>query len=233
MFATLNFGNPGELPLDDRDSADNIARNYRRLLAVTGATGRRLTEVHQVHGGDADVLTPDNPRDDNARDPRADAIVTNDPTVVLAIRTADCLPLLLASEDGTVVAAVHAGWRGIVAGVIPNAVAAMVRLGATGIVGAIGPCIGGEAFEVGEEVATQFEKTFTPDTLVVLRRPHWPKPHIDLKRAAFLQLAASPGAAGAQVLPNCTVSEPDLFFSHRRDNGRTGRMASVIAATAG
>jgi YfiH family protein len=228
MFASLNFGNPGEVPLDDRDPPENIERNFRRLLGVTGASGRQLIEVHQVHGGTVDTVTKQRPRADGP-DPKADAVVTDDPSLVLAVRTADCLPALLASADGRVVAALHAGWRGVIAGIVPNTLAAMAELGATDIVAAIGPCISGEAFEVGEEVAAEFERVFRPETLVVLRRPEWPKPHVDLKRAVFLQLAAG-GAAGAQVLPNCTVGEPALFFSHRRDQGRTGRMASVIGA---
>jgi hypothetical protein len=226
IFQSLNFGNPGELPLDDRDPPGNIERNFRRLLGVTGASGRRLVEVHQVHGGAVNVVTKARPRTEGP-DPKADAVVTDDPSLVLAVRTADCLPALLASTDGRVVAALHAGWRGVIAGIVPNTLAAMAELGATDIVAAIGPCISGEAFEVGEEVAAEFERVFRLETLVVLRRPEWPKPHIDLKRAVFLQLAAS-GAAGAQVLPNCTVGEPHLFFSHRRDHSRTGRMASVI-----
>ncbi|HZW07126.1 MAG TPA: peptidoglycan editing factor PgeF [Phycisphaerales bacterium] len=227
VYESLNFGSPGDVPLDDRDTAENVARNYRRLLAVVGATGRRLLEVYQVHGNAVDVVSRASPRPAGAPDPKADAIVTDDPATVVAVRTADCLPLLLASGDGRVVAAVHAGWRGVLAGIVQASVDAMRGLGADGVVGAIGPCICGEAFEVGEEVAEQFERVFRPETLVVLRRPQWPRPHIDLKRAVFLQLAAS-GAAGAQVLPNCTYSEPELFFSHRRSR-KTGRMAAVIA----
>ncbi|HYD01087.1 MAG TPA: peptidoglycan editing factor PgeF [Phycisphaerales bacterium] len=229
VYESLNFGSPGDVPMDDRDAAENIARNYRRLFAVVGATGRRLVEVHQVHGSAVDVVSRASPRPEGTPDPKADAIVTDDPSIVLAVRTADCLPLLLASGDGRVVAAVHAGWRGVLAGIVQASVDAMRGLGADAIVGAIGPCISGEAFEVGEEVADEFERVFKPETLVVLRKPHWARPHIDLKRAVFLQLAAS-GAAGAQVLPNCTFSEPELFFSHRR-NRKTGRMAAVIAPT--
>jgi YfiH family protein len=228
IYESLNFGSPGDLPMDDRDTAENIVRNFRRLLAVIGGSGRRVTEVHQVHGDAVDVVTRDRPRAADAADPKADAVVTDDPSLIVVVRVADCLPLLLASSDGRVVAAVHAGWRGVLSGIVPNAVRGMIELGAKDIVGAIGPCISGEAFEVGEEVAAEFEKQFKPETLVVLRRPHWPKPHIDLKRAVFLQLAAS-GAAGAQVLPNCTYSEPELFFSHRRSR-KTGRMAAVIGA---
>lgn len=228
MFASLNFGNPGGLPNDDRDTPGNIERNFRRLMGVTGTSGRRLIEVHQVHGGAVDVVTKARPRSGGA-DPKADAIVTDDPSLVLAVRTADCLPALLASADGRVVGVLHAGWRGVIAGVVPNTLGAMTELGAKEIVAAIGPSISGEAFEVGEEIAAEFERVFRPETLVVLRRPQWAKPHIDLKRAVFLQLAAG-RAAGAQVLPNCTVGEPHLFFSHRREGGRTGRMASVIGA---
>ena len=119
----------------------------------------------------------------------------------------------------------------MISNVVSATVQAMTELGGTEIVAAIGPCISGEAFEMGEDVAAEFEKVFKPETLVVLRRPHWPKPHIDLKRAVFLQLAAAGGGGkvvGAQVLPNCTYGEPGLFYSHRREAGKTGRMASVI-----
>lgn len=235
IYDSLNFGSPGNLTGPERDNPENINENFRLLLDAIGADpegrGRRILEVNQVHGDAVDVVTLASPRGENTPDPHADAIVTDDPSMILAIRTADCLPLLLASGDGRIVSAVHAGWRGVIKGIVPNALAAMAKLGATEIVAAIGPCITGEAFEVGDDVAAEFEKLFKPETLVVLRRPEWPKPHIDLKRAVFMQLAAS-GATAAQVLPNCTVREPELFFSHRRDNGKTGRMAAVIGPTA-
>lgn len=231
IYDSLNFGSPGNLTGPERDSLENINDNFRRLLdaieADPAGKGRRILEVNQVHGSAVDVVTRAKPRSEHTPDPHADAIVTDDPSTILSIRTADCLPVLLASGDGRIVAAVHAGWRGILKGVIPTTLAAMVDLGATQIVAAIGPCISGEAFEVGDDVAAEFDRIFKPETLVVVRRPHWPRPHVDLKRAAFLQLAAS-GAVAAQVLPNCTVREPELFFSHRRDSGLTGRMAAVI-----
>lgn len=234
VFATLNFGNPAELATDLRDPAAHIAENFRRLLTAAGAPGRGVVQAHQVHGAQVDVVTRASPRRPGP-DPQADGLVTDDPGVMLAVRTADCLPVLLASGDGRIVGAAHAGWRGIVAGVIGATVDAMRSLGAREIVAALGPCIGAEAFEVGPEVADRFDRLFDPSTAVVLRRPAWARPHVDLRRAAFLQLAQA-GAAGAQVLPNCTVSEPDLFFSHRRDGaqrGGTGRMASVVGPRSG
>ena len=221
--------------MDDRDPPENINENYRLLMDAVNADpqgrGRRILEVHQVHGNAVDVVTRANPRPDQGHDPKADAMVTDDPAMMLAIRTADCVPIFFASADGRVVGAAHAGWRGVISNVVGATVQAMTELGGTEIVAAIGPCISGEAFEVGEDVAAKFEKVFKPETLVVLRRPHWPKPHIDLKRAVFLQLAAAGGGGkvvGAQVLPNCTYGEPGLFYSHRREAGKTGRMASVI-----
>lgn len=238
IYSSLNFGSPGNLTGPERDTPENINENFRLLLDAINADpegkGRRIIEVNQVHGNTVDVVTRAKPRGEHSPDPKADAIVTDDPAVIACIRTADCVPILLASGDGRIVAAVHAGWRGILAGIIPNTLNAMIELGATDIGAAIGPCISGEVFEVGDEVAAAFDAHFKPETLVVLRPPHpphWPKPHVDLKRAVFLQLAAS-GATGAQVLPNCTASEPELFFSHRRDRGRTGRMAAVIGPAA-
>lgn len=229
MFASLNFGNPSDLPLDDRDTVSNIAENYRRLLAAIGAEGRKVREVHQVHG--AEVVVHERGESYPKPDPKADALVTDDPGCMIAVRVADCVPVLFASGDGRVVGVAHAGWRGVVSGVVPATLQAVKALGAAEIVAAIGPCISGEVFEVGEEVAAEFERVYKPETLVVLRKPEWAKPHVDLKRAIFLQLASG-GAVGAQVLPNCTYSEPALFFSHRREHGRTGRLVAVIGPIA-
>ena len=117
-------------------------------------------------------------------------MVSDDPTKVLAVRVADCVPVLIASDDGQFVAAIHAGWRGVVAGVVPNAVAKLCEAGggrAAALIAAIGPCIGFDAFEVGMEVVEQFEDAFAAPELV--RRTADGKGRIDLRRAIELQLA--------------------------------------------
>lgn len=225
MFSTLNFGNPGNLPREQRDPPETIAKNFGLVLEAAGCGGRERVEVHQVHGGEVHEVPRGAPAHPAAHDTKADAMVTDDPRRMLVIRVADCAPVLLAGESGAVVGAVHAGWRGVVAGVVPRTVEVMRRWGAKRLAAAVGPCISAEHFEVGPEVAAEFERVFGAGTPVV--RTGYVKPHIDLKLAIRLQLEAA-GVAAVDVLPHCTYEDGERFFSHRRDRGRTGRMIGLI-----
>lgn len=227
-FDSLNFGNPSDLPAERKDPVENIRENWARLLAAIGAGGRRVEHVHQVHGAAVRVVRVG---DSAGPGVKADAIVTDDPGCIAEIRVADCAPVLLASEDGRVVAAVHAGWRGVIGEVARAAVEAMRGLGAARIVAAVGPCISAAHFEVGPEVVEEFRRVFGarapvgshPDAEAARAG----KAYIDLKEALRLQLVAA-DVAEVEVLPHCTVGEPGLFYSHRRDRGLTGRMVGVI-----
>lgn len=228
-FDALNLGNPagGAAP----DPADHVAENFRRLAAAIGCDGLPRREVRQVHGSGV-VVVVDGERFDP--DPSGDALVTAEPGAMLAVRVADCCPVLVATADGRAVAAVHAGWKGAVAGVVPAAVAALCRVaGATAadLVAAVGPCIGPAAFEVGPEVIDAFDGAF--GTGVVARRDRGDGGgHVDLAAACGRQLrAAGVPAAAIDVAGLCTVADAGDFFSHRRDHGRTGRMAAVVAVT--
>jgi polyphenol oxidase len=235
MFASLNFGNPGELRGEERDPPDNIAVNYRVLLEEIGAASpstREVVEVHQVHEATVHVVRRGEPARVGGRDVKADAIITDDPGRVVAVRVADCAPVLLASADGGVVAAVHAGWRGVIAGVAPAACEVMQRaFGARTLFAAIGPCISGEHFEVGEEVAAEFERVFPASSgatrIVIPPSKPLGRPHVDLKAALTVQLHAA-GVDVVETLPHCTFAGAELFFSHRRERGKTGRMVAVI-----
>jgi polyphenol oxidase len=225
VFSALNFGNPGDLPADQRDPPANIRENLRRVATALGCEGRTIREVHQVHGPDVFIIRPGDPKP--ASDPKADALVTDDPALLLVIRVADCAPILLASGDGRIVAAVHAGWRGAVAKVTTRALEAMRQLGATNIHAAIGPCIGPDALEVGPEVIDAFRAAFGDRAAI--------RPHPAVAGKGFVDLAESlrRELLGASVdtiwsAGLCTVARPDLFFSHRRDAGRTGRMIGLI-----
>lgn len=229
VFATLNFGNPSDLPDAQRDSRETIARNFGLLLGAVGAAGRRVVQVHQVHGAEVHVVRRGaNMPEITWGDVKADAIVTDDPGLVVAVRVADCTPVLLASEDGGVVGAVHAGWRGVVGGVVERAVVAMRGLGARGIVAAIGPCISGAEFEIGEDVVRAFRGVFGDDSALV-----WDvgggKGRADMKACLAKQLAGV-GVERVEVVAGCTVRDAALFFSHRRERGVTGRMVGVIGA---
>lgn len=229
VFASLNFGNPMDLPDAQRDPPANIAENFRRVLAAISAPEREVVQVYQVHGPRAHVFRPGAPSRDTGPDGpldfKADALVTDDPARVVAVRVADCAPVLLASDDGRLVAAVHAGWRGVVEGVAPAAVRALRDLGARDIVGAIGPCIGPDAFEVGPEVLDAFLRAF-PDDPPLRPRPGG-KGDVNLKECLRRQLVAA-GVRDVDVLDGCTASDPARFFSHRREQGRTGRMIGLI-----
>ena len=157
-FASLNLGNPGGAGV--RDEETRIQENYQRLQAAMGVADRERCWVHQVHGHR--VLTVRQGAEFENGQP-ADALVCDDPQRVVAVRVADCVPILLASDDGRVVAAVHAGWRGVVGGVVGAAIDAMRRefgVPSARLLAAIGPCIGPEAFEVGAEVAEEFIRVF-------------------------------------------------------------------------
>jgi hypothetical protein len=252
---------PPDVPKDPRT---NIIRNFRLLLDTIDARAqvRRIAQVHQVHGADVLVLPRlnrpfvlhatgectyfphiDHEALDDATSThssidwgsvKADAIVTDDPGVLAVVRVADCAPILLATNDGRAVAAVHAGWRGTVAGVVSNAARTLRELDDTSrpLLGAIGPCIGPEHFEVGQEVVRAFRGSLGVRAPVVphadLVQHRSGKAMIDLRRALEAQMAEERIALCASPAI-CTVSRPDLCFSHRRDRGITGRMVGAIA----
>ena len=236
IFASLNFGNPGDMPPEQRDPASTIRRNFELVLAAMGRPEARLVQVHQVHGPEvavADQQTwPGPPAAPIRPDPKADAVITRDPQLVLAVRIADCAPILLSTPEGGAVGAVHAGWRGVISGVLPRAIERLADLGgvpASSITAAIGPCIGPGAFEVGPEVVEQFDAAFPDEPGVIARRTPDGKGFVDLQLALVVQ-ARRAGLVRIERLARCTASEPEWFFSHRRDAGRTGRMAALIAA---
>lgn len=224
-FATLNLGNPGQNAIQDSDA--NIAENYRRLLQATGLVGRSLCRVHQIHSDRVLVILPGQPHDNTLQ---ADALLTADATTIVSIRTADCVPVLLSSSDGRWVAAVHAGWRGVVSGILTVTLDRLCLESsrpADDFTIAIGPCIGRQAFEVGPEVIVEFERAF--GAAAPISRHNDSKARIDLRAALRLQ-ALCAGLPGKQIDQTdlCTYRQGDLFFSHRRDNGVTGRMAAMI-----
>lgn len=200
------------------DDPDAVAIN-RAALHWVGRLPSPPCWLRQVHG--TRVWRFDAPLDQPIE---ADAAVTSTAGVVLAILTADCLPLLLCSDDGSEVGAAHAGWRGLCAGVIENTVAAM-RTPAARLIAWLGPAAGPSAYEVGEEVRTAFVERdprahacFAPT-----RSGHWLCDLYALARQRLRDFGVERIHGGDR----CTISEPQAFFSHRRD-GRSGRLASLI-----
>ncbi len=180
----------------------------------------RTALLHQVHGAAVvGVATPGHHGD-------GDALVTAEPALWLEIRTADCVPVLLADTRRHVVAAVHAGWRGTAARIASETVAVMVRewgCRAADIIAAIGPCIAPCCFEVGEEVAAHFPGHITQ------REPRY---RVNLPGANLDQLRdCGVPERNIEVLGQCTVCDAGRFHSFRRDKG-TGRMVAAIAILA-
>jgi YfiH family protein len=226
----LADGSPGGLNLGEHvgDDPAAVAANRALLQAALPGPVRWLRQVHgvAVHDADADADSGSTPGSGVV--PEADAAVTARPGVVLAVMTADCLPVLLADDRGRMVGVAHAGWRGLAAGVLEAAVDAMrTRLGPRAELAAwLGPAIGPRAFEVGEEVRAAFVETDprAVDAFAPGARPG--KWLADLEGLARRRLAAR-GVSAVAGGGACTVADPGRYWSHRRD-GRSGRMASLV-----
>ncbi|HUP90825.1 MAG TPA: peptidoglycan editing factor PgeF [Solimonas sp.] len=211
-WATLNLG------AHCGDAPEAVAENRRRLAAAL-ALPAEPAWLQQVHGtnvvelGAAPVGAP-----------QADAAVARGPGQVCAVLTADCLPVLLCDRDGQVVGAAHAGWRGLLAGVLESAVGAM-RVPPERLLAWLGAGIGPAAFEVGDEVRAAFVQRDPAAAAAFV--PGAPGKHLaDLYRLARLRLHAA-GVGEVHGGGRCTLGERETFFSFRRD-GRCGRMAALI-----
>lgn len=214
-FDELNLG------LRAGDSAEAVLRN-RALLAEQARLPAPPRWLRQVHG--TAVLRFDDRA--TADEPEADAAVTSTPGVVLAILTADCLPVLFCADDGSEVGAAHAGWRGLAAGVLERTVAAL-RTAPPRLRAWLGPAAGPQRYEIGEEVYRAFvgRDAAAAAAFVPTRPGHW---RVDLYALARRRLAAA-GLAPQRIHGGglCTIGDPQRFHSHRRD-GRGGRMATLV-----
>jgi len=194
-----------------------VEANRRRLAETAGYDPAAVQMARHVHG--TDVWTVGRPLADDAT---FDGLVCDRPGAVLAAFAADCVPILFAEPEARVCGAAHAGWRGTVAGIARNMVAAMQALGARPdrIRVALGPSIGPCCFEVGPEVVAAFTAALGDVPGLVVAGPH--KDHIDL-RVASRAILERAGVAPDHIddRPPCTRCEPERFFSYRRD-GRAG-----------
>jgi YfiH family protein len=208
-YATFNLG---DLTADDPAA---VRANKLRLEALLPAPPRWLRQVHGARVVHADAVTST---------VQADAAYTAAPGVVCAVKVADCMPVLFAHAAGTAVAVAHAGWRGLAAGVLENTVAAL-PIAPDALMAYLGPAIGPGAFEVGDEVRAAFcdvdataAAAFSP-----LRAGKW---LADLFRLGRMRLTRC-GVTRIYGGGLCTYSNPERFYSHRR-NPVTGRMAALI-----
>lgn len=206
------------LALHVGDEPERVLRNRAALVAATGVEPLWLEQVHGVEVADAAI--------DHPVAPVADAAICRVPGRACAVMTADCLPLLFCDRSGTVVAAAHAGWRGLAAGVIEETVARM-GVPPDQILVWLGPAIGPAAFEVGAEVVEAFV-SYQADAVQAFRpgvaEGKWLGDLFLLARQRLSRLGVGDVSGGGL----CTYSRAQQFYSYRRHGGRTGRFASLV-----
>lgn len=229
------------------DTKENVLENRGRFQSALGTSDFTLVPMKQIHSDVVHLFEnpPVEPR-------RGDASVTNRPGLLLAVQTADCVPILLADLKKRAVAAVHAGWRGTLQRIVAKAIGKMrMQFGTdpADLLAAIGPSIGGCCYEVGTEVAAEFRSQFPsasewfdelrtgdePNPLQWLNMAppgHQPPPKnvlLDLRKANRAQLIDAGLLAQNIAVSNlCTACRRDLLFSYRKEAGTTGRLMSVI-----
>jgi len=206
-YQSLNLG----IHTDDDPSA--IEANLKLFCSDLGISPDALARSYQVHG--SEIWTTS----EAGYQTGFDAVLTSEQGIFAGVGIADCCPILLADPVRETAAAIHAGWKGTVAQIVHKTASAMIAQGSnpTDILAYIGPCISLENFEVGDEVAEQFEQKEK-------RGDRW---HVDLKSANAAQLRDL-GINQMEVSEYCTVANNDVFFSHRNEKGITGRMLAVI-----
>lgn len=222
IYKSLNCG-PGS-----GDDPESVRVNRHRVIAELG--GGELCTLHQVHSPDVVTVASSFPEER----PKADALVTKTPGIILGILTADCGPVLFADNEARVVGAAHAGWKGAFTGVLENTVAAMEALGAKRerITAALGPCIAQQSYEVGPEFIARLveadaknSRHFIPSTK--------PDHHMFDLPGYVLDRLAETRIAKAGWVGRDTCAEDDMFFSYRRTTLRKepdyGRQISVIS----
>ena len=201
----------------------------RAAAANAVLPGAALAGVYQIHSADCVRLTE--PWSDAER-PRADALVTNRPGVLLSVLSADCAPVLLADREAGVVGAAHAGWRGAIGGVTDSAIAAMLALGARveRIAAAVGPCIAKANYEVDDAFRERFQADDPATDRFFADGPR-SQPHFDLEAYVVARLAAA-GVGTVEALGLDTYADEARFFSYRRATHRAepgyGRQISLI-----
>jgi hypothetical protein len=222
-WSSLNLGgNVGDDP-------KHVRGNHERMYAALGVRGDRACTVWQVHS--ADVVIAASPVQGRRWLAAADALMTDRPDIPLAMRFADCTPILICDRRRGVIGMAHAGWRGTVQGVSAALVRAMTTAYASrpsDMEALIGPSIGPDRYQVGEEVVAAVCAYFGGSDGLIRRDPAdgtayldlWASNRLDLERAGVEQVA---------VMGICTAQHTDEFFSHRAEKGRTGRFGAVMS----
>lgn len=247
----LNEKSALNLGFTDWDKHAKVAANRANFMSALGATEMPLIALRQFHSDVIHVAA-----EAEAEAPKADALATNTPELLLGVQTADCVPILLADTRRHAVAAIHAGWRGTLARIVAKTLGRMQMEFGTrprDVVAALGPAIGRCCYEVGPEVAQAFAAQFSSaaawfdgpfDQLAHGEEPLWlpwltmmppghvpppPRVQLDLRAANRWQLAdAGVPESNIAVSDLCTACRTDLLFSYRREGAKTGRMMAAI-----
>ncbi|HEV7436370.1 MAG TPA: peptidoglycan editing factor PgeF [Pseudorhizobium sp.] len=223
IYGGLNVG------IGSSDRADHVMENRERVAGWFGLPLANMATVHQIHS--PDVVVVDSTYDGDR--PRADALVTASPRVILGVLSADCGPILFCDPDNGVVGAAHAGWKGALGGVVENTIEAMASLGAarSSIVACLGPSIAAESYEVGPEFIERFLSVDSSYGAFFSASAKAGHAHFDLQALTVQRLEK----AGVQAcsLGLDTYSDEERFFSYRRTTHRGepdyGRQISAIA----
>lgn len=221
-WASLNLG--GTVG----DSRDNVIENRRRVFEAIQRPVETVFDSWQVHGDQ--VLITDRPRPLDEPHPKADAILTNRPEVTLMMRFADCVPIFFYDPAHGVVGIAHAGWQGTVkkiAAAVVSTMAATYGSQPEAIIAGIGPSIGPEHYEIGEDVIVQVRQSFGADADGVLLNDNG-RVQLDLWKANQWVLQQA-GVQQIEIAGLCTACHNQDWYSHRKEAGKTGRFAAVIA----
>jgi len=208
------------------DQPHHVSQNLERAADALGIASSRVHFLSQVHGRQARILSGNEDQSELVH-LEGDALVSNARGLACGVRSADCVPVLLGDRRSGAVAAVHAGWRGAVNGVVSSAIATLRTIAPNAsLIAAIGPHISSAAFEVSTDVEVQLLRASRDPKIVDRSRA---KPHIDLRRMLRAELR-SQGLEDQAIddVWGCTVLEPTRFFSFRRDGKASGRHLSTI-----
>jgi polyphenol oxidase len=227
IYDSLNCG------LGSKDDAAHVLENRARVARHLGAVNDQVVTLYQTHSAIALVVDKPFPRD---AVPKADAVVTRTPGLVVGALAADCTPVLFADPVAKVVAAAHAGWRGAVGGILESTLTAMESVGADRrrVRAAVGPCINQAAYEVGPEFEAEFLKISADYAAFFSRAAPDARPHFDLPGFVMMRLGRA-GVGVAQRESLCTYANDTKLFSFRRTTRRGepdyGRHVSAIVVT--
>ena len=225
LYSSLNCG------YGSGDSPDNVRENRRRAAAEFDRAADELLTVHQIHS--TEVIEVGSQRWTSPGAPKADALVSNRPGVVLGVLAADCAPVLLADAEARVIGAAHAGWKGALAGVVEATIGAMEKLGARRerLRAAIGPCIGGASYEVGPEFPAPFLERDESDEPFFRAAPR--AGHFLFDLAGYLARRLGRAGVAVEATGHDTLAGEAEFFSYRRNTLQGvrdyGRGLSAIA----